>query len=210
MFGKKCTHCNSKLKKDFEFCPSCGVRSKNSSGDYGMLGRNDSPEEIMSENIFPGFSGQILNKMIKNLMGMVEKELSTPQKAQDPSSNFQLYINGKPVGASKKTQEPKSIQIKDQPQELPLPSQEIISASKDLPRTEAKYTLKRMGTKIVYEVNLPGIDSMENILINKLEDSIEVRAFAKKKVLTANLQVNIPLLNYQFQNQKLVLEFQGN
>ena len=39
--SKKCVGCNEPIKKDFEFCPSCGTRLKDSDEEFGMLGRND-------------------------------------------------------------------------------------------------------------------------------------------------------------------------
>ena len=47
MFSKKCPNCNSKIKDNFEFCPSCGndLRSGYDKDDYGLLGKNDFIEE---------------------------------------------------------------------------------------------------------------------------------------------------------------------
>ena len=93
--------------------------------------------------------------------------------------------------------------------ELPEPSESTIKASKNLPREEAEYKLKRIGNKILYEIDLPGIKSLDHVLISKLEDSTEIRAFTKKKVLHRTLQVNLPLISYYLRQHTLVLEFEG-
>jgi len=209
MFGKKCLRCEANLRKRFDFCPTCGLKLKESGKNYGMLGKSDIMEEFPAEELFPGLNSPVLNKMLKGAMKMLEKELGNIAETQDPNNNFNLYINGKKVDGTPSVKE-NEIELRESAQiQLPEPSENIIQASKKLPREEAKYTLKRLGNKIVYEINLPGVTSLKDVLINKLEDSIEIRAFTKKKVLQANLQINLPLLDYQVQKQKLILEFQG-
>ena len=92
---------------------------------------------------------------------------------------------------------------------FPAPSAEVIKKSAKLPRKEAKTKLTREDNKIIYEIESPGVDSFENVLINKLEDSFEVRTFAKDKVFYKNIPIKLPLIKAYFGEGKLFLEFQA-
>ena len=47
---------------------------------------------------------------------------------------------------------------------------------------------------------------MKDVIINKLENSIEIKAFTKEKVYVKLLPVNLPVLNYKLKDGKLILE----
>ena len=78
-----------------------------------------------------------------------------------------------------------------------------------LPRIEPKSTMKRLSGKIVYELEVPGVEDIKDILINKLENSIEVKAISKNKVYSKNLNINLPLIGYGLNQDNLIIEFQA-
>ena len=41
--------------------------------------------------------------------------------------------------------------------------------------------MRRFADKIIYEISLPGVESTDDISVVRLENSIELRAIAKKK-----------------------------
>ena len=212
MFGKKCPRCNSKVGRKDVFCHDCGLKIQNNKQkDYGLLGEKDIIEEelrpLFNSNMLGGISAPMLNKMLSGAMKMLEKEMGGLNKEQTSiDSNFQLFINGKRVNPSKSF----PLKEKEARNLLPSPSEKVISTSKDLPRKEAKYKLKRTDNKITYEIELPGIQSLDNLLITQLEDSVEVKAYTKKQVLYKTLPVKLPIKGYFLENQTLFLEFQGN
>jgi len=212
----KCSKCKKSISKKFEYCPYCGSHVDDNE-DYGMLGKNDSNEiEQFSKGLFGGIGGKMMNRMLGSAMKMLEKELQKEMKDMKkqpmPKSNFQFFINGKKVNIDDMdmpTMNQKIPTRKKQKIILPHPSEDTISSSKDLPRKEASSKLKRIHNKVVYEIDLPGVNSIDNVLINKLEGSTEVKAFAKNKVLFKNLPVTLPLIAYHLKDRKLFLEFQG-
>ena len=50
MFKKKCSNCNKKIEKSYDFCPYCGknFKSKYDDEDFGFLGKNDFMNEDSS------------------------------------------------------------------------------------------------------------------------------------------------------------------
>jgi len=225
MFGKKCNGCGKRIRKSFLFCPFCGNSSidrAKEEKDYGMLGRSDlnsaQTPSVQNNPGFPGsnsFMDKMLSGVIGNMMKMVEKEMqnsvkrdSTPKINNNP--NLQLFINGKKVNLS--NADGGDIEPKKQKKEkitLPMPSAEIIKRSAKLPRKEAKTKLTREDDKIIYEMESPGVNSFENVLINKLEDSFEVKTFAKDQVFFKNIPIKLPLVRAYFGEGKLFLEFQA-
>jgi len=75
-----------------------------------------------------------------------------------------------------------------------------------LPRKEAKTNVRRLSNRVIYEIDLPGVRSINDVLINKLENSIEIKAVAKNKVFVKLIPIDLPLINYSLKNGKLILE----
>jgi len=227
MFGKKCGGCGKRIRESFLFCPFCGNSSidrAREEKDYGMLGRSDfdHPQAPSQDNLGFRSSNSIMDKMLSGLVGnmmkMVEKEIQSNMKRETSNiknnSNFQLFINGKKVNVPNTGEEigEEVIEQKNRKKEkitFPMPSAEVIKRSAKLPRKEAKTKLTREDDKIIYEMESPGVTSFENVLINKLEDSFEVKTFAKDKVFFKNIPIKLPLIKAYFGEGKLFLEFQA-
>lgn len=75
-----------------------------------------------------------------------------------------------------------------------------------LPRQEAESKVRRLSGKVIYEIELPGVKNIKDVIVNQLENSIEVKAFAKDKAYFKFLPVSLPLLNYRLSDNKLILE----
>lgn len=223
MFGKKCRRCNRRISRKFEFCPFCGnnARGRNDEEEYGILGKDDNVNDVFG-SISAG--GGIWDKMLGNAMKMLEKEMSSIHNAQKKPAytpkqkmKLQLYINGRKInlpqfedefgkGFENLPEEPTKKKLR---RNLPVPSEETIRAAANLPRKEAKTKITRLSNKIIYEIEAAGADSIDKVLINKLEDGFEVRIFTKNMVLTKNIALKLPLVAYYLEQQKLFLEFRG-
>lgn len=213
MFNKKsCKKCGEKINKKFDFCPHCGASDNgNSEEDWGMLGKNDVPNELnmFSNSMFGGMNGKILNKMLGGAMKMLEKELQKEMKNQNQvGTNFELYINGKKIN-------PENIkitkgQIKEEGPKKKLFmntfSEQNQKKFAELPKKEPPTNIRRLSDKVVYELEIPGVESLENVSIAKLETSIEIKAIAKDKAYKKLIQIDLPLKRYKLDNQKLILE----
>lgn len=230
MFSKKisCQRCGKKTSEKNSFCPHCGTplakRSKRE--DFGMLGENDSFKEVetISNSLFNGMgglSGGIMNKMISSTMKMLEKEMEREMqkgaKIQNqanstaPRTKIRLMINGKEINlnngmeenAKKEKQKEKAIKFKKF-------SEEQAKKFSKLKKKEPKTELKRIADNISYEINIPGVESFEDVSITPLENSIEIKAIAKEKAYSKSIPLNLPISDYNFSKGLLVLEFKGN
>lgn len=223
MFGKKnkCQRCGGSVKSSYDFCPNCGLKLKESKQEWGMLGKNDSfssPEM----NLPLGFN-TIFNSLAKNLDKQF-REMEEEMRKNALKNNKNLKPKNKqipPKGISIKisTSKNQAPEIKissfgemQKPQEA---KREIISKRmkedslrnlKNLPREEPKTNIRRLSDKVVYEIIIPGVESSDDISINRLENSIEVKAIAKDRIYTKNLPFALPIIDFKFDKGKLTLE----
>ena len=213
MFSKKsCKKCGEKISSKHNFCPECGnpLKQRNKK-DYGMLGKNDNIfEEGNMQNFF---GGGIMNKMLNSAMKMLEKEMQKDMKdLNSPRTNFELFINGKRISPDKIKVTKKPIQkkeIKKQKINIPL-SNENKEKFLKLPKKEPTTSIKRLSNKIIYELNIPEVKSIEDISIVQLQNSIEVKGVAKKTAYEKIISIGLPISNYELQKGKLILELQEN
>lgn len=212
-----CPSCGKKVSKKDNFCPSCGKTLQDPAREkkeWGLLGKNDKTPS----NIKQG--GGILDKMIEGMMKMLEKEMQKDlQKNSQKSSgsfpqdisggiptNFKLMINGKEIDlGNKKSQENTRNQKKELTQKE-LPSNRLKDFAKNQ-KKEPSTSVKRFADKIVYEINLPGVESQKELSITKLENSIEIKAKSKDSSYFKIVPLNYPIIGYNFESGKLSLEF---
>ena len=56
---------------------------------------------------------------------------------------------------------------------------------------------------------MPGVKSIKDISIAKLETSIEVKAVAKNKAYLKIIPIKLLIINYEFSKDNLILEFEA-
>jgi hypothetical protein len=225
MFKKRCKKCEKKVEKDFDFCPYCG-NSITNPNEYGLLGKTDELEELNNflapKKELGGFSGNILEKMLGNAFKMLEKEMRGLDEQENNLNNiekqnkglpgvktdFQLYINGKKINLpSLQNTQMQDTKPKVRKEKMPEVSEETLKKSINLPRKEAKTKVTRHKEKLVYELDTPGLETVDKVLINKLENAIEIKAYTPKAVYYKTLPVKLPLMQYSIKENKLFLEF---
>jgi len=212
MFKKKiCQNCGEKISSRHNFCPECGksikIRNEN---EYGMLGKNDLNSSPEFPNMFGGLGNGIMGKMLNNAMKMLEKELQKDMKnVNQPNANFELFINGKRIS-------PDKIKVTKKPQNqlatntiakvnAPFSSEnrtKFLKLKKEIPKT----SIKRLSNRIIYELEVPYVKSINDISIIQLENSIEVKALSKKLAYEKIISIGLPIANYKLEEGKLILE----
>ena len=221
MFGKKrCPKCGEKISNSYNFCPYCKSQLKNipdfsDDEDWGLLGKNDfvSNEEI---RLPMGFNA-LFNSLIKNLNNQF-KEIENIDDRQKKirmkrgGIGISIYTSGdKPpeikvtsFGNVPESKEQEN-QIRSKLKNLKLPESDAGKFA-GLPKKEPETTIRRLSNKVVYEIDMPGVKSIKDVSIIQLENSIEIKALAKNKVFYKIIPINLPIKNYNFAKQKLVLE----
>ena len=218
MFNKKkCKNCGEKISNSYNFCPYCRVPLIDSfdDEDFGLLGRNDSMEEV---KLPLGFN-HLFNSLIKN-MNTQFKELESHNAKQDQKKS-EVKKGGISISISTSGNRPPEIKVtsfgnipkfKEREKQIAKKANSIklpLSDSKKfsgMPKKEPETNIRRLSNKVVYEINMPGVKSMEDVSIIQLENSIEIKAFAKDKVFHKIITINLPISDYNLSKGKLVLE----
>ncbi len=219
MFRESCPRCEKKFSKKYSYCPHCGFdrKAKKEMDDFGFLGR----DELDDLQLPFGFKMLIkplmkeLNKQMFELDKEMKKEENELKRSKNTMkvSNFTIHLG---VPGQKSIRMTSSIPLtnihsnngKTTNLSLVLPKidRTLLLKAKDLPREEPETIVRRLSDKIVYEISLPDVASVNNINITKLEESIEVKAVSKKAVYLKTIDVSLPLHNYYFADGQLVLE----
>ena len=218
MFKKrKCQKCGNKIDEKYSFCPYCGNRfDSENQEDWGMLGKNDSIS--MNEIKLPMGFNAIFNSLMKNLSKEFDEQLSKnhfPTEDKQPkkvgkegiSISISTFGNGPPkikvtpIGKPKLEQEKEIEKIK--PNTF---TKEKIKKFAGLKKEEPKTNIRRLSNRVVYELEMPEIKSIDDISIIKLENSIEIKALGKNKAYIKTIPINLPIHDYNLSEGKLVLE----
>ena len=216
MFKKKCSKCNQSISKTYDFCPHCGssASSKENKESYGLLGKNDQIES----NLFESFEGTFMDKIFENAMKMAEKMIERQIASQERSSEekpheivnaktnnmeVQFFVNGKRVFPQKEEK------VEEKVKTVNILSKEKAEKFSKLPRKEPSSKVRRFSGKIIYELEMPGVKKIEDVLINQLENSIEIKALSKDQVYSKTLNISLPILGYKLSEGNLILELKG-
>lgn len=226
MFSRKtCQRCGKKTSEENSFCPNCGMaygKTKNAE-DFGMLGEDDSLNEMesFSNSLFGGMGGLgggFMNKMFSNTLKMFEKEMEREMQKgariqnqnNFPRTRVKLMINGKEINLNNDGGNSKEEKQKEKTIKFKRFSEEQAKRFSKLPRKEPKTNLKRIADKISYEIEMPEVNSFEDVSILPLENSIEIKAIGEEKAYSKSIGINLPIIDYAFSEGLLVLEFKGN
>jgi HSP20 family molecular chaperone IbpA len=223
MFKKrKCQNCGNKIDEKHSYCPYCGNKinpNEIDEEDWGMLGKDDSIAPFMNEMKVPLGFNALFNSLVKNLSKEFDEQLNRnsfqtegkqPKKVKKEglSISISTFGNGPPkikvtpLGNSRKP-EPEKVIEKIKPDTF---TKEKIKKFSELKKEEPQTNIKRLSDGIVYELKMPGVKSIEDISIVKLENSIEVKAVSKNKAYIKVIPINLPIKNYDLSEGKLVLE----
>ena len=215
MFRKsKCNKCGKKISENFEFCPFCGKpKTGNSQEDWGMLGKRDFEETENTFGLPMGFN-KIFNHLMKTL-GQIEET----KQFEDKKNTNQFRTGGISISISTSGNLPPKIKIN------PIGNNQIIAEEKikknqtpidvktknlkgfsTLPKVEPETKIRRVSDKVIYEINLPGVNLEKDISITKLENGIEIKAVSKEKAYEKNISINLPIIRKNFSKGKLTLE----
>jgi len=180
---RKCTYCRSKMKDKWNYCPTCGTQVNKQVSMFGLLKKQ---MDIM-----------------RNLVGRTDEY---EPRIQEPRNAITIQIN------SSGMREPRvQVFLK------PIPSREgqhyvdKKSVQRKMPGivVEPEIKVKRLAREMLFTIPLPNIKSGEDVELKILPDSVEVKAFGKKKgyFKILNIPKNYKLVEKSLNDGNLNLKF---
>ncbi len=206
MLKKKCTGCAKSVERKFNFCPYCGMSFKlqKEKEDYGMIGRDD------VANLGRQFKQEIklpfgLDKMINQMIKQLNKELTNINPNISGQQGFKIQIStGKPVNKAMQDNN----QQKQTKRHIEIPIEEM-ERRQGLPREEAESNIRRLPDRIIYEIEAPGVKSNNDIVITKLENSMEIKAYSKDRCFYKIIPLKVEVMRYYIKDNRLFLELKS-
>ena len=224
MFNKKrCKNCGEKVGSDFNYCPYCQAPLQDVSEekeDWGLLGKSDSFDN--NEIRMPFGLNAIFNSLVKSLNKQMQELDRETKKQQDQTRpKVQKKSGGISISISTSGDKPPEIKvrsfgnmpefkereraIKKNAKAIKLPNSNSGKFA-GLPKQEPETNIRRLSNKVVYEIKMPGVKSKEDLSIIQLENSIEIKAKAGKKVFYKVIPINLPINKYGLSKGILTLE----
>lgn len=118
-------------------------------------------------------------------------------------------IQGMPVSPMQSMQANSNGKQLIEPLKLPK-FDKIRIKTNNLARKEPETTIRRLADRIVYEISLPGVSSIKNVNMVKVEKGFEIKGYSDKILYTKNISIDLPLADYSLEENKLFLEFLPN
>lgn len=204
MFAKKqdCPRCKSSIKADFDFCPHCGCDVRNPEKEleeFGLLGKHQAGAAPLAGG---GIGMSLGDKLISSIFNQLLKSLESQMGAGTlPRAHVRALPHGLRVniGPPVQKQAPKARVRKI--------TEDQLKRMSGAPRIEAKSDIRRLSDRVLYDLKAPGIETLEDVFVSKVESGYEVKAIGKNKVYVNSLQVDLPLKGYTLHEKGLTLEF---
>jgi len=201
-------NCKSSVNKEYSFCPHCGysmVDIEEEIKEFGMLGRMDEVAQPKAQpnSVNLGITDKLINSLMQNLMKSLDAQMKNPEKNGVPE--IQSFPNGIRIKIG--MEEPTKKATKKEKKQTITITEEQIKRMASMPRTTGKTNMRRLPDKVVYEISAPGIQSLQDIFVSKLESGYEVKAIGKNKVYVNSLPINLPMKSYAITEKGINIEF---
>lgn len=164
-FGKKsrkeelkCSNCKSEITKEYNFCPYCGnilFDAEKRARDFGMLGKTNNFDDSSLKRRVTDSNLTITDKMMSSIFNSLMKNLDQQFKEADKSNGDGMPKN---IRINIGFQDPQIPQKRVQKHDFSMTkiSSEQLKKMSGLPKTSAKSKIKRLGDKVIYELEAPG------------------------------------------------------
>jgi len=212
MFGKKkCPRCNKSIGKKHNFCYNCGLSMREG-------------EKFFEPAFNLGFPfNMMLGQLTKQLEKQIEKEFKDMDKGMIDMDNPQPIMQGMTINVDMSNGNPViKVGPGNQPGNAPgnqsdkkteekgnkfksMISEERATQMSKLPKEDPSTTIRRLADRLVYEISLPEVNK-DNIMITRLQNSIEIRAYSKDKAFFKLIPISLPILDSKLEDGKLILE----
>ncbi len=191
LFKKKCPNCGRDISKSWNFCPFCGYSLK---------------EKSIFDDIEKEF--ERIDKMFSSEFFKFPKLSVRPFKSGGISITITSGTGMKPQVKIKTSGEYKKLEPEIKRKLGIGPSIKEVETRRPKITEEPEAKIEKTANREKIEIKLPGVKNIEDIEIRKLEQSIEIKAFAKDKTYFKLIPMpkGFVILRKEFKDEILRLE----
>ncbi len=181
--------------------------------DYGLLGRDDNRDNFL--DMPRGFLG--MEKMLNFLLKELDKQFNKVESEREKSTTrrrIEIPDQGISISISSFDGVVPGINNGRIIKQISMPAnfidEGIMKKIAELPKKEAEARVRRMNDRVIYDIEVPGVSSIKNVIVTKLENSIEIKAFSKDVVYFKNIQIGLPVMGYSLRDGRIMLELKAD
>ena len=78
-----------------------------------------------------------------------------------------------------------------------------------LSKVEATSVIRRLPEGVIYEIDAPGVKSKNDVVITKLEQSVEVKIYTEDKCYIKSIPLKLEILGLSVREDKVLLSIKG-
>jgi HSP20 family molecular chaperone IbpA len=202
MFNKKrCRNCGNNVKDDWRFCPYCGEYLKKDIFERFLPFKHfEEIEKEIDEEL------KRLDKMFKISFDIPKAKIK-PKEFSGISITIKTETGKKPKIDVKTFGEYKKLEPEIRKKLMVYEGgEEKVKPPKITEEPETEITKNK--NKQIIKIKLPGVKSINDIEIKKLEQSIEIKAFAGDKLYFKLLPIIGTITKKEFKDETLLLEIE--
>ena len=150
-----------------------------------------------------------MNSLVNSLVKSIDKQfkdINREMTENEDRPEVRSFPNGIRIRVGQPQNNPKQ-KKKDNNIMKKNPDVNQLKKMSELPREKAKSNIKRLNDSIVYELSTPGVYSIQDIFVAKIEEGYEIKAIGTKKIYVSSLPLNLPLKKLSLLKNKLLIEF---
>ncbi len=204
MFKKKCPSCAKKIGSKFSYCPYCGISfgANQEEENFGMLGRDDSGEKVQEELKLPFGIEKVMSSLVKQLEKQMDGVDFSDGRGMPKGIKIQI-ARGVPQMGQVIQRMPQKKKV------LPVISDEEARRRMDLPKIEVESKMRRIADTIIYEIEAPGIQKKEDVVLTELATGLEIKAYSKDKCYVKFIPLKVEVIAYHIEKEKVIVEIRG-
>lgn len=209
MLKKKCSACNKKIGRKFNFCPYCGVcYNESKSEDYGLLGNGDEENFQTPELGLPFGMNKLVNSLVKQLeKQMGEMNFEENEEIKMPRG-FKIKIStGNPTMQNQVIK--KNVTQKRVFNDLSNIPEKELRRRESLKRIEAISKVRRLADKVLYEIEAPGVEMKQDVVITELASGIEIKVYTKDKCYVKFIPLKVEVIGYTLDKDRVLIELRS-
>jgi len=199
-----CWNCKKPVKKDFKFCPHCGVELNVNDKKQGLQASNQDFASVeLPRNL------KIMTKIAERLLGkdfiqQLDRYISDFMSNAEPGKDFHFTIKAvrltpEQLKALKQGSERQDHNIE---RSLKLNDKKINGKKVLTPKTR----VRRLADSIIYELETPKAEKSK-LQIHSTSNGVEILIPCKDCVFVKQIPVPLDVKSYRFEKDKLIIEF---
>ena len=158
-----------------------------------------------------------LNKQMTELNREMQKEQgeNVGKTNGKPITSFKIHfgVPGQmPISINSSNAGMKGVNVKKSVEKkqilLPKIDVELLKKANKLLKKEPEAVVRRLSDSIIYEIKLPGVNSINAVGIAKVSTGFEIKACSKNELFVKHINLDLKLLDFELVDENLVLEFE--